>query len=161
MVSNRLVLAYLVLVGLPVLMLFSILETGRALVAPPAIAGDWSIDFEGTPATADTCSGQLANLPRPALSISQAGTLLTIALNDGGKTRFATVMEDGRLAGSAGRIGLAGGCSQDMALHLEASVNGKRGQRWLEGRFSFPGCASCQAVQFRANRFGPPGKQVR
>ena len=146
---SRLILAYGFLVGLPLLILFGILDTGRALVAPPAIAGEWTIALEGTPA-ATKCAGPLRTVPQ-ALNISQSGTGVVITLNDAEKTRLTGVLEGDHLLGSTDRL-KASGCDNAPALHIDARVIGKRDQRWLQGRFSLSECDSCGTLPFHATR---------
>ena len=122
-------MAYALLVGLPVLGLLGILEAGRSIAAPPAIGGEWTVEFTAAP----QCATSSANLRQPALSISQSGVEALIMLNDGHATTVAASLEGNTLS----------------AKSLTATIAGKRGSRTLEGHMSFAGCAP---MAFRAVR---------
>jgi hypothetical protein len=135
-VKNNLVAAYLLLVGVPVLGLLGILEAGRTIPAPPSISGDWNIEFD---AKASCLSGPSA-LRQPALSISQSGTQALITLNDGHATLLEAAIDGAALTAKSASSGIS------------ASIAGKPGERTLEGKMNFAGCAP---VAFRAIRQTP------
>jgi hypothetical protein len=116
------------LVGLPVLCLFGIIEMGKGIAAPLSIAGEWTVQFD----PAANCAG-LARLRQPALSISQSGPGALITLNDGRSTTLPATITGATLT----------------AASLTAAIAGKRGERVLEGKFNFDGCAP---VAFHATR---------
>ena len=121
--------AYLLLVGLPVLCLFGIIEIGKGIAAPPSIGGEWTVQFDPSA----NCAGDFARIRQPALSISQSGRGALITLNDGRSTSFPATVAGGTLT----------------AASLTATILGKPGGRVLEGKFDFDGCAP---VAFRAVR---------
>jgi len=125
----------MLLVGLPVLGLFGILEVGRSLAAPLSIGGEWTLEFD----PAATCAGP-ARLRQPALNISQSGTSALIALNDGRATTIDAAIDGATVS----------------AKSLNATITGKQGQRLLEGKMEFDGCAP---VAFRAVRQAPAKKR--
>ena len=125
----------MLLVGLPVLGLFGILEVGRSLAAPLSIGGEWTLEFD----PAANCGGP-ARLRQPALNISQSGTSALIALNDGRTTTIDASIDGSTVA----------------AKSLTATITGKQGQRVLEGKMDFDGCAP---VAFRAVRQAPAKKR--
>jgi hypothetical protein len=127
--------AYVLLVGVPVLCLFGILEIGKGIAAPLSIGGDWTIQFD--PAT--NCAGVISRLRQPALSISQSGPGALITLNDGRSTTFPAAIAGASLT----------------AASLTATIAGKPGERILEGKLDFDGCAP---VAFRAIRQAPAKK---
>ena len=121
--------AYLLLVGVPVLGLLGILEAGRGIAAPPSISGDWTLQFD----PAAPCANGPASLRQPALSISQSGTGALITVNDGHATTLEASIDGSTLT----------------AKSLTASIAGKPGERTLEGKMHFDGCAP---AAFRAVR---------
>ena len=121
--------AYLLLVGVPVLGLLGILEAVRGIAAPPSISGDWTLQFD----PAAPCANGPASLRQPALSISQSGTGALITVNDGHATTLEASIDGSTLT----------------AKSLTASIAGKPGERTLEGKMHFDGCAP---VAFRAVR---------
>lgn len=130
--KNHLFAAYLLSVGVPVLGLLAILATGRGIAAPLSISGDWTLEFD----PAADCANGPAGLRQPALSISQSGTEALITVNDGRATTLEGTIDGATLA----------------AKSLTATIAGKFGERTLEGKMSFDGCAP---VAFRATRQVP------
>ena len=124
--------AYLVLVGLPMLGLLGILEAGRNISAALAIGGDWNLEFAADP----QCASGSATLRQPALSISQSGREAQITLNDGHATTLPAILNGNVVS----------------AKLLTATVTGKPESRTIEGRISLAGCAP---VAFRAVRASP------
>ena len=125
----------MLLVGLPVLCLFGILEIGKGIAAPLSIGGDWMVQFD----PGANCASGPARLRQPALNISQSGPGVLITLNDGRSTTFPATITGANLAAPA----------------LTATIAGKAGERILEGQFNFDGCAP---VAFRATRQEPAKK---
>jgi len=125
----------MMLVGVPVLGLFGILEAGRSLAAPPSVSGDWTVEFD----SAANCAG-LARLRQPALTISQSGTEARITLNDGRATTLEASINESSLT----------------AKSLTAAITGKAAQRVLEGKVELDGCGP---VAFRAVRQAPAKKR--
>lgn len=121
-------MAYILLVGVPVLGLLGIMEAGRNIAAPRYVGGEWTLQFDPTA----RCAGTAA-LRQPELSISQSGTAALIALNDGHATVLEATVDGTTLS----------------AKSLSATIAGKGTQRTLEGTMSLQGCAP---VSFRAVR---------
>jgi hypothetical protein len=146
--NHRLVLAYISLVGLPLLVLLGALKAGSNLVAPPAVGGEWTIRWEQNQEP-NSCVDLLYSSRQPALHISQSGTSLAIHLNSGRMTTFSGAMQAGHLTGSARLVGLAATCGD---VRIEAEIIKKTDGRLLQGRFLFSKCVSCSPVPFRAGR---------
>ncbi|HUJ22197.1 MAG TPA: hypothetical protein VLX58_11775 [Bryobacteraceae bacterium] len=143
--KNR-VLAYMLLVGLPVLGLFSILEAGRGLAPPPAISGDWDVQVDASDQAADNC---LTNVQRPFLNITQSGSNVTMGFNRTPKTVINASLGGNRLTGTA-TTPFAGSCGDGAVLRVDATVTGKPGKHAIDGRLFFDGCTSCAPVSFHA-----------
>ncbi|SRR5579871_210656 len=125
----------MLLVGIPVLGLVGILEAGRGLSVPPAVSGEWKLEFDNA-----TCA-TLASLRQPALSISQSGVDAMVTLNDGKNGGRGTVFE----------AGIEGDTLQSSLV--TASITGKRGERAMQGTLAMDGCPP---VAFHATRQAPP-----
>ena len=147
MSKNNLTLGYVLLVGVPLLVLLTTLHAGADLTAPPALSGEWMIE-----STAGNCAGPLAGAGQAPMSIYQTGPELLITFNDPGKTTLAGTVENGRIAAvsNTARCG--------AAFRLEAAMAGKPGQRFLLGQLLPDGCSKCAPVPFRANKVGTPGR---
>lgn len=133
MFKTKLVAAYLLLVGVPVLGLLGILQAGRAIRAPLSIGGEWTLEFDH----AGRCATWPAGLRQPALNISQSGTGALITLNDGHSTVLEATVNGATLS------------AKSPAATITASIAGEPPARTLEGRMSFDGCGP---VAFRAVR---------
>lgn len=92
----RVVIGYCALVVLPVAALFGVLESGRALKAPPNLDGMWK--WKGP------ASGlRFAANVEPAVRVTQSGMFLTFGFNDIQQTMLAGEVQDGQVfAGKAG-----------------------------------------------------------
>lgn len=112
---------------------------GKGIAAPLSIGGEWTVRFN----PAASCAS-LTRLRQPALSISQSGPGVLITLNDGRSTTFPATIAGATLTAAS-----------FTAASLTASIAGKPGERVLQGKFDFDGCAP---VAFRAIRQAPAKK---
>src|SRR5712691_9738620 len=87
--NRNFVIAYILLVGLPLLALAGVLKSGRSLNAPFSVDGAWKLDAEAAHASTAPCGGFLSSVSNSQISISQSGTSLVIGL--GGKTTTSTL----------------------------------------------------------------------
>jgi hypothetical protein len=148
--SNRkFVVAYIFLVGIPLLALVGVLKAGRHLTSPYAVDGSWKLELSATPA-ASPCSNTLSSISEPAVNVSQSGAALVLSLN--GRTANGTLEGKSMRAEFSGADG-ASGCS-GQALMLAATLDPNTLPRTLTGTLSFKGCPSC-SVDFRAVRQPP------
>ena len=148
MSKNNLTLGYVLLVGVPLLVLLTTLHAGADLTAPPALSGEWMIE-----SAAGNCAGPLAGAGQTPISIYQTGPELLITFNDPRRTTLAGTVENGRIAAVSNTTAHCG-----AALRLEAAIAGKPGQRSLLGQLLPDGCGKCAPVPFRANKVGTPGR---
>src|SRR5689334_5282388 len=79
--SRNFVVAYILLVGLPLLGLAGVLRTGWSLVAPISIDGNWKIQGDASRITGQPCSKTLTALLNSSLAISQSGRSLALTFN--------------------------------------------------------------------------------
>ena len=154
MSNRRLIVAYIFLVGLPLLGLIGILHGGQRLQAPISVAGNWNINADLSPWSGMPCGDLLGSGKPPLLTISQSGDRLVLAFNNSQATRLA-----GSIRGTALAAGLedprdpAGGqCSAGQAIGVAGEVSKDGGQRSLTGVFRLKGCQECLPVGFHAVR---------
>src|SRR2546430_13404224 len=84
--ANRdFIIAYVVLVGLPILGLVGVLKTGRTLGAPFSVDGTWKLQADAVRLQALPCGKSLAS-PDIAMSVSQSGANFTLDLVSGPKS---------------------------------------------------------------------------
>lgn len=144
--NRKFVIAYIILVGIPLGGLAFVLKAGKHLSAPYAVDGSWKFEV-ANPSVASACSSVLSSLSGVAGSVSQSGNAVVISLN--GKTA------PGTLEGKSVRAQFAGtqnapGCA-DHTLTLAAVLDPGTEPRSMAGSLSFGNCASC-SVDFRAVR---------
>jgi hypothetical protein len=149
--SRNFVVAYILLVGLPLLGLVGVLRSGRKLSAPISVDGTWKINADNAVLANYPCSSVPSFLDAPLL-ISQSGKSLAISLGKA-KTVATGLLENRSLKASVpqGTDSSSPACGADF-FALTAMVDPMSEPRSLSGTLSAPGCASCAPVQFRAVR---------
>jgi hypothetical protein len=153
--NRNFVIAYILLVGVPLLGLAGVLRSGRSLVAPFSVDGVWKLEA-GAPPAAAPCGDFLSSLSNSPLSISQSGTSLVIGV--GGKTTTGTLTGKTVKAQFAGAGNPNASDCSDRSFALTATLDPLVEPRTLSGQLSVEGCASCPPVEFRAvKQPKPPG----
>jgi hypothetical protein len=156
--SNRnFVLAYVVLVILPLLGLAGILRTGRNVIAPVTIDGLWSLRVDSAQIDSLPCGKALAAVPDKTMAIVQSGKTFVLTFPGG-----PSLTGSGTLEGTTLQAGLMPAreshesCAVGSELSLLASVDRKLDSNVLTGTLSAPNCQSCASVGFHAERQPPP-----
>ncbi len=151
--NRNFVIAYILLVGLPLLGLVGILKSGRRLAAPFSVDGDWKI--ESSHPAVSSCGNFLSSVSNAPLSISQSGKSLVVTLRGGTKTTTGTL--DGKtvraqFAGTVRSGTDKSGAAEcgDGSLTLAATLDPLAEPRTLSGTLSIEGCGSCAPLEFRA-----------
>lgn len=145
--SRNFVVAYILLVGLPLLALAGVLRSGRHLSAPLSVDGTWNIETNGSKPTNLACD-DISSLLNSPLLISQSGRSLEVSFK--GKPPAAGSLDDKELKSSV-TVSNKPECGNGQ-IALTAVVDPKSEPRSLNGQFSFPACQTCAAVNFRAVR---------
>ena len=158
MSKGRLILAYILLVGLPLTGLLGILHAGQRLSAPASVGGAWYVDSNFDNVANDSCRHLLQSVKQPFMSISQSGSNLVISLNNPQKTALPGAIQGASLTMSAENAS-AGGCSDPQAIHVDGTIGKQGGQRVLAGTLAIAGCPDCAPVQFHAVRQSSHGKE--
>lgn len=163
MPKQKLIVAYICLVGLPLLALVGILRAGQHLRPPISLGGEWNVDADFGSWQSTPCRELVAARDQPFFSVSQSGTNLVVTLNNPQRTALA-----GELQGASLTIGAApksrsaaAACGNAEAIRFIARVTGQAQRRVLEGTFDIEGCSSCRPVAFRATRQTSPGSGGR
>lgn len=152
-------IAYILLVGLPLLALVGVLRSGRSLNAPFSVDGAWKIDAGAVPPLAAPCGDFLSSVSNSPVSISQSGTSLVIGL--GGKTTTGTLAGKTIKAQFAGASNPKANDCSERSLALTATLDPLTEPRTLSGRLSVEGCDSCAPVEFRAVKQPRPAGATR
>jgi hypothetical protein len=150
--SRNFVVAYILLVGLPLLGLAGVLRSGRSLTAPISVDGVWKIETDAGRTTALSC-----DKPASAFSsvvISQSGKSLVLTFNNASKTVSSGVLEGKslRASGVPVRDLSSNGCGDNQPLTVTATVDPITEPRSMTGVLSVDACPSCVPVKFHAVR---------
>lgn len=160
MSRKKLVAAYVLLVGVPLLGLLGILRAGQRLAAPFSVGGTWNLEDDLTPLAGSACKGTFANVSQPFFAISQSGSQLTFTLNNTEQTVLpGTIRQNTVTMGSESAAGDASSdCTHPQAIRFQAALSQQGPQRLLTGTLSIAGCPDCPALPFRAVRRNSPVK---
>ena len=155
MSKRRLIVAYICLVGTPLLGLLGILRAGQQLTAPVSVSGAWYLEANFGALAPGPGRELLASVKQPFLTIDQSGTNLGFSLNNPAKTTLSGTIRGAELTMSPEGAPVSEGteaCSDPQAIQLNATVGNQRGQRVMTGTFAIQGCAAFQPIQFSAVR---------
>ena len=156
--NRNFVVAYVLLVGLPLLGLAGVLKSGRSLVAPISVDGTWKIEagasHVGSPSASQSCDKTVASLAAGSLGISQSGKSLVLTFNGGSKAVASGALEGKNLSASfvPSRDASSDNHCGDQPITLAATIDPQVEPRSLSGVLSVNGCASCVPLEFRAVR---------
>jgi hypothetical protein len=157
------ILAYILLVAVPVVGLIGVLKSGRKLVAPISIDGQWKLQVDPVRLAALPCGKALADSTDAALAISQSGKNFTLSLSNGPRSSGSGQLDNetikASIAPSPEWAGQAG-CGAGRELTLLATVDPRANPRSLAGWLSVADCPSCDSVEFRAVKQIPPARRT-
>ena len=151
--NRNFVIAYILLVGLPLAGLAGVLRSGRGISAPISIDGTWKVEPSSVHSTGQSCDQALSSFPVSAFAISQSGKTLTLTLTNPAKTSA-----EGSILGKNLKVVMgttdstAAGCAAGQALALTATVVPGSEPRSMSGVVSVSDCPSCAAIEFKAFR---------
>jgi len=137
--EQRLVISYVLLVGIPLLGVVGVLGAGRGLTAPISVAGNWDLQL------GQSCGAGLGFTDPTILDISQSGNYLTLTLNSQPQVGLQGTLQGKRFATSLG-CPLEASCSGPAGLSLTAEVDTNAAPRTMSGVLSFNGSPSCRSV---------------
>jgi len=162
-INRNFVLAYVMLVALPIVGLLGVLKSGRKLAAPISVDGLWRLQADPAKLASLPCGKALAESPDATLAISQSGKNFTLSLANGPRANASGVLEGTALNASiAPSIDWAAqaNCGAGRELTLIATVDATANPRSLAGTLSANNCPSCAPVEFHALRQNPPTRRV-
>jgi hypothetical protein len=149
--SNRnFLLAYLLLVALPVLGLVGVLRSGRNVTAPAAIGGVWKLQANTDPAANFGC-GKPLTAEDAAFTISQSGQTFTLSLVNSPMASASGVI-DGTTVKAVLMPGAAGLGACSHRLVLTAMIDTRVDARSMQGKVSLDDCPDCSVIEFHALR---------
>jgi hypothetical protein len=146
--NTRFILAYILLVGFPLLGLAGVLKAGRSLSAPLAVDGVWKLDAVTAQQETQICIQPLAALDS-LLTISQSGRELGLTLNKQATATGAGMIEGAELSATFQLPKSSPeGCGDSLVLN--ARIESKAVPKLMSGTISFRECASCTTERFHA-----------
>lgn len=160
----RLVIAYLILVGLPVLGVIGVLRVGGTLRPPLSVAGSWRVEQVGQAKGPCADEAPLDHSEPLVLSISQSGSHLSLSFNNKSKARLEGEIQSTSLnANSQNGSGVSNPSERETAniIGLQASINQQTEPARLHGTLSFSKCPTEPGVTFLATRQLKSASEVR
>lgn len=150
--NRNFIIAYIALVGLPILGLVGILRSGRGIAAPVSVDGSWTLQADAARLAALPCGKSLAGAD-VAMQISQSGGSFTVSLGSGPKSVSSGVLVGNTLKASVVPSAAdESDCSRGRELALLATIDPKANPRSLTGTISSTDCPECAPVEFHAVR---------
>ena len=158
MLSRRLLIEYLFMVGVPLLLLIGVLQKGRGLSAPTAVHGKWRIEVDWLPDTASPCETTFQALDASGLEITQSGAYLDASVQNA----EGTILR-GRSEGV--NLWLESVPSEESVLNgdllrLTGTLMNVGGSRVIRGSFLMPRLVDCAPRGFRATPWSERGGQA-
>jgi len=149
--SRNFIVAYVLLVGLPLVGLAGVLRTGRSLVAPISVDGVWKIEGDASRLAAQPCAKSVSSLSNTSVVISQSGKNLVLTFNNASKTVASGTIDGKSVKASVvlTRDSSDNGCG-DQPAAWTATIDPKSEPKSLSGALSFNACPSCVPVEFHA-----------
>ena len=159
--NRNFVIAYILLVGLPIGGLVLVLKHGRTLTAPVSVDGNWQLQGNLSDLAALACATPLPTAEDAVLTISQSGKNLVVALPNGFRTETSGLIDGTTLRATLSPAvqPRGAGCGQDRSLTLVASLNLGAHPKTLEGTIGVDECPTCNPVNFTAVRQVPAAKK--
>jgi hypothetical protein len=151
--NRRFLIAYVLLVGLPLLGLAGVLRTGHRLMAPLSVDGTWKLDIDNGSPSSQPCLKAVASLQDSAMLISQSGKGFVMTFDSGKFSGSGTI--EGTTLGAALPVAQTAGesrCGDEGMIILAATIDPHAEPRSMSGTFSVNGCSSCTAVKYHATR---------
>ena len=147
----KLIVSYIVFVGMPVLGLIGILRMGHDLTAPVSVAGLWKATINSDQSA--SCRREMAPLQENSISIVQSGRGLVLALEkEKGVSSSGTIAGDALTGTLIIPASLAQGTHADETFVLRARVVSHAQPRTLDGIISPAQGGSCGPAGFHATR---------
>jgi hypothetical protein len=147
MISRRLLIEYVLMVGLPLILLLGVLHQGRTLKAPSNIEGSWKFALNGSSATGG-CDPAVRDAAGFAMSISQSGSYLTATMFNPEPRLLRGRSEGSDLWFES--VQLNGPSPSSDLLRLTGTVRNVQGGKLIRGALLMPRRVDCPPVAFEA-----------
>jgi hypothetical protein len=148
MFNRRLLIEYLLMVGLPLLLLLGVLQRGRGLEAPAAVHGSWRLAVDESPGPASPCEERLGNLNGSLMEITQSGNYLDASVRSAENTALRGRSEGRSLWLES--VPRENSVLNGDLLRLTGTVANAGGGRVIQGTLLMPRLVDCAPRGFRA-----------
>lgn len=157
--NRNFVIAYVLLVGFPLLGLLTILRNGERLAAPVSLEGVWKVESN----LAELPCSSTLRLQNASLRVSQSGKQLLFSVEESPRGQALGSLEGRMVRASLQPSAFAAddSCADDRTLTLIASVDSHADANTLTGILSVDGCGSCRPAEFHAVRQGATQREAR
>jgi hypothetical protein len=145
----KFLLAYVLLVGLPIAALVGVLKHGKTLIAPKSVDGNWQFQSGLSELSSLPCA--TSSIPEDAaLNISQSGRNFELTLPNGFHTQAFGTIEGMTLKATLSPAAQpkVAGCQSDKTVTLHANLNTDVRPRTLSGTMALDGCPTCSEIAF-------------
>jgi len=150
--GRKFVVAYVGLVGLPLLALAGVLKAGSHLSAPISVDGSWKVEADPASPAAQSCAADLSALVTSPLVISQSGKNLVVSFTSATKASGFGAIERKNVSASIATLSPVASCGSSSRILLSALVDPTSEPRTLAGSLSVDGCIACAPIRLRAVR---------
>lgn len=147
MISRRLFVEYLLMVGVPLILLLGVLHQGRTLKAPTEIQGSWKFALNGS-TPMGSCDPGAWDVDGFAMSISQSGSYLSATMFSSGQRELRGRSEGSDLWFES--VELNGPSLSSDLLRLTGTVKNENGRKLIRGTLLMPRRVDCAPVGFEA-----------
>jgi hypothetical protein len=153
----KLLVTYLLLVGLPVIGVLGVLEVGRSLTPSLSVSGHWKVEIGRRAGANSSCADFFDESGPLTLSISQSGPNLSLLFESTRKLKL-----DGEIESTSLKATRTGSPDDDAELvQLKATFDPKTNPERLIGALSFNRCPTTSGISFIATRQSKPKAEVR
>jgi hypothetical protein len=149
--NAKFLMAYVLLVGVPLGALVGVLKHGKTLTAPKSVDGNWQFQSGLNELGLLPC-GLALNPEDAVLNITQSGKNLELSLPNGFHTETSGTIDGMTLKATLMPAiqPKAAGCGNDKSVRLVASLDTGVRPRTLSGTVAVDGCLSCSPIGFVA-----------
>lgn len=152
--NRKFVVAYIFLVGLPLLALAGVLKSGRNMRAPISVDGTWKIEANQASIGNRSCANAISSVLSSPLIISQSGLKLVVSSANAKTASLGTI--DGTKINASLVPSADSGCGSDQSVSLAADVDPNSTPKKLTGKLAASDCASCAPIEFQATKQPKP-----
>lgn len=153
--NGSFLLAYLLLVVLPLLGLTGVLKQGHKLTAPIAVGGLWKMQVDGGNVATLPCGKSLLASGDSSFVISQSGKTFTLNFINSAMFSISGTVEGTTIKANVSpspALAKEAGCGAERVFSLTATANSEANVSSLAGALSVSDCQACAPVEFRAFR---------